>query len=308
MTMLRKWTALALPLLFSALACSAASIFSLTPTPTAYVYPTPETPSVPALTVDALKNAAYVLPDFSGAIRSYPLVDGEYSLGDPAVVGYASVALLDTFAFGDLNNDGVNDAAVLLAENYGGTGVFVSVNAVVNEGGSPLHAASYMIDDRPQVETLEIRGDEIYLEAVVHGPNDPGCCPSQSVTRSFELNDALLTLVRAATRLPDGRERAIQIESPLDGAEVGGELVITGSVTISPFENTLACRVYNEKGNELFIGAINVRASEMGGPGVFTVTLDASAFPPGRLRVVVADLSAADGSILALDSVEVETR
>ena len=141
--MSRKLTILALSLLLWTSACTAPSFFSLTPTSTPYTYPTAETPLVPALTVEALGNAEYTLPGFDDAIHSYQFTNGEYSLGDPSVTGYVSISLLDFFAFGDLNKDGVNDAAVLIAENFGGTGVFVSVNVVLNESGRPRHAASY---------------------------------------------------------------------------------------------------------------------------------------------------------------------
>jgi Immunoglobulin-like domain of bacterial spore germination len=299
---------LALSLLLWTPACSVSSIFSLTPTSTPYIYPTAETPSVPALTVDALRNATYTLPSFTGDLFSYQLTDGKYTLGDPTVTGYVEVTLLDTYAFGDLNEDGVNDAAIVLAENFGGTGVFVSVNAVLNDGGQPRHAASSMIDDRPQIGNLDIRDGEIVLDAVVHAFDDPACCPELSVTRSFKLSGTSLTLVRATSRLPSGQERAITIDSPLDGAEVRGELVITGSVTIAPFENTLTYRVYNEQGNELFAGPIMVSAPDFGAAGTFSATLDISTFPMGRVRIVIADLSAADGSVLAMDSIEIIVR
>lgn len=299
---------LTLPLLLWTSACSASSIFSLTPTPTPYIYPTPETPVIPALTVEALGDVAYTLPSLDGAIRSYQFLDGTHTLGDPSVSGYASLSLLDFYAFGDLNKDGANDAAVLIAENYGGTGVFVSVNAVLNEGGQPHHVASFMIDDRPKINDLDIRDGEIFLDAIIHGMNDPACCPELSITRSFQLISNSLTLVHATTRLPGGQERLITIESPSDGAETRGELVITGTVTIAPFENTLTYRVYNEQGNELFAGPITISTPDIGAAGTFTVTLDTSNFPLGRVRIVIADLSAADGSVLALDSVEVIVR
>jgi hypothetical protein len=305
--MFRKLTALALPLLFLTLACSAETIFSLTPTPTNYVYPTPETPTVPALTVEQLKNADYVVSAFgTGASLPYQLTDGKYENGSGST--FVSLTLLDFFSFGDLNKDGLGDAAVLLAENYGGTGVFVSLAVVLNENGQPRHKASYLIDDRPQIDALDLRDGTIFLDGVVHAPNDPGCCPEMEVTRAFQLVGDSITLVHATTRLDDGRERAILIESPLDGAEVSGQIVLTGSVTISPFENTLTVRVYNEQGNELIVGPVTVAAPELGAAGTFTVTIDASAFPLGRVRIVVADLSAADGSILALDSVEILVR
>jgi hypothetical protein len=305
--MSRTLTALALSLLFWTSACSAPSIFSLTPTPTPYLYPTAETPNVPALTVESLGDAEYTLPGFGSALHSYLFVDGKYTFGsDPSLSGYASLSLLDFYAFGDLNADGVNDAAALISENFGGSGVFVSVNAVLNEGGLPRHAASTMIDDRPQINVLEIRDGKIFLDAVIHAFDDPTCCPELAVTRSFQLSGTSLTLVHATSRLPNGQERVITIDSPFDGAEMRGGLVITGRVTVSPFENTLTYRVYNEQGNELFVGPILVSISAIGEAGTFSATLDTSTFPMGRrVWIVIADLSAADGSVLALDSVMV---
>lgn len=287
-------------------ACSTPSFFSLTPTPTLYIYPTPVTPDLPPLTVEVLGNAEYILPGFGGALHSYLLKDGEYVAGtDSGGAEYARLSLLDLFAFGDLNQDGVKDAAVLISQNFGGTGVFVSVNAVLNEAGQPRHAATYWVDDRPQIKALEIRDGGIFLDAVVHSFDDPACCPELAVTRTLILEGASLTLVHATSRLPGGQERVVTIESPSDGTLVEEALVIRGSVTIPPFENTLTVRVYNENGNELSVGSILVEFPTPAGPGSFTVTLDPSAFPVGRLRIVIADLSATDGSVLALDSVMV---
>jgi hypothetical protein len=302
--MFRTLKVFTLSLLLWTSACSASSIFSLTPTPTAYIYPTAETPTVPALTVERLGNVEYTLPGFDNALYAYQFSGGKFSHGsDSSSVDYANLSLLDLYAFGDLNDDGVNDAAVIIAENHGGTGVFVSVNAVLNEGGAPRHTASTMIDDRPQIKVLDIRDGEIFLEAVVHGFDDPACCPEQEVTRSFKLSDTSLTLVHATSRLSSGQERVITIESPMDSEQASGALVIKGSVTIAPFENTLSFRVYNEQGNELVAGPIMVSAPDFGAAGTFTMTLDTSAFPVGRVRVVITDMSAADGSVLALDSV-----
>ena len=296
----------ALSLLFWTLACSAPSIFSLTPTPTPYIYPTAVTLEVAPLTVEQLKNTEYTIVGFDNALHAYQFVDGKYARGtDPVSPDYINLYLLDFFAFGDLDQDGVADAAVLIAENYGGSGFFVSVAAVRNENGLPRHAASTMIDDRPQINVLEIRDGRIFLDALVHGPADAMCCPTFPVTRTFELIGNSLTLARATSYLSSGQERAITIESPKDGEQASGSLVINGSVTIAPFENTLSFRVYNEQGNELFAGPIMVSAPDFGAAGTFSITLDLSALPPGRVRIVIADLSAADGSILALDSVEV---
>ncbi len=98
---------------------------------------------------------------------------------DVSSPNYMSVNLASQMAFGDLNGDGAGDAAVLLAENYGGSGVFVSVIAMLNQNGQPVQAASELIDDRPIINGLSIQNGQIFLDATVHGPNDPGCCAAQ---------------------------------------------------------------------------------------------------------------------------------
>ena len=300
---------LPIPLLFWTLACSLASIVPLTPTPTAYVFPTSTVITVPSLTVEQLKNAEYTIIGFDNASTLYKFTGGKFTRGaDSSAVDYADLRLLDFFPLGDLNEDGVNDAAVLIAENYGGTGVFVSVHVMLNEGGQPRQAASYMIDDRPQINTLEIRNGEIFLDAIVHDVDDPMCCPEFPVTRTFRLVGASLALVNATSQTPGGLSRVISIESPFAGQEGSGVLVIRGKVSIAPFENNLVMRVYNENGNELLVSPVMVDAPDMGAPGTFNVTLDLSAFSPGRILIELSDLSAADGSILALDSVMVVAR
>jgi hypothetical protein len=259
--------------------------------------------------VDQLKNMDYIITGFDAASHVYRFVDGEFTRGaDASALDFADLRLLDFFTFGDLNEDGAQDAAVVIAENYGGTGVFVSVAAVLNENGQPRHAASSMIDDRPQVNAIEIRDGKIILDAVVHSANDPACCPTFAVTRTFQLIGASLALVQATSQIPGGQARLITIETPSEGAEVSGALTISGRVTIAPFENNLRYRVYNEQGSELASGPVMVDAPDFGAPGTFTDTLELASLPPGRLYIEISDLSAADGSVLALASVMVVVR
>jgi hypothetical protein len=80
---------------------------------------------------------------------------------------------------------------------------------------------------------------------------------------------------------------------------------VTGSFTISPFENNLVYMVYDELGVPVVISSTTVTAAAMGGPGTFDFTFDVPTEVTGNIRIEVKDVSAADGSILALDSIEV---
>jgi len=306
----RKWTLPGLALASVLMACNVFGVPLLTPTASAPVIASATPPDIPPLTIGQVLNAVYTITTFDDEKHVYQLVNGDYQHGaDPAALDYVSVNLAaiqndQKVVFGDLNRDGVEDAGVLIAENYGGTGVFVSAAAVLNENGRPRHAASYAIDDRPSINSLAIREGEIFLDAIVHGPNDPGCCPSMAVTRTLRLIQSQLRLVRASSKTPAGDERAITITAPANGAEVPNEINLTGSVTIAPFENNLGMIIYNLGGNELANRYVQVAAPDLGAPGTFNASLNLTGLPRGPVLLIVADFSAADGAVLALDSVE----
>jgi hypothetical protein len=118
------------------------------------------------------------------------LTDGAYA-GEPFVEGGASrptVTFIEgPIAYGDINGDGQDDAAALLAENSGGSGTFVYLAAVVSQDGQPVNVATTLLGDRVQVESLKIENKQIVVEMVQAGPDDPMCCPSQQVVKTYEL-------------------------------------------------------------------------------------------------------------------------
>lgn len=149
--------------------------------------------ATPPLSLDGLRNAEYrsELPG-KGIAK---LKDGQYE--EEIVPGAASkiqiVMVPDVHAFGDLNGDGVDDAAVILAASGGGSGTFITLEAVVNDQGTPRHAATAQLGDRAQVKSIVIEGGQVTLDVLTHGPDDPMCCPSVKATKKFKLQgDALI--------------------------------------------------------------------------------------------------------------------
>ena len=251
-----------------------------------------------------IRNAEYQL-GASDALQFVQLTDGKFEQGTPGSDDYTSILLMDFAAVGDLDADGRDEAVVLISENYGGTGVFVFL--AVYSGGEDgwTFQTSTMVDDRPQIRALSIANNEIFLDAVIHGVDEPMCCPTLRTTRHYRFVENQLDLIDYTTFTPDGRPRAITIESPTDGAEVFTSVPIKGSVAIAPFENNLVYRIVDVSGIELSAGAIMVSAPDLGAPGTFDTII-----PLGRvlsgviIRLEVQDVSAADGSLLAMDSVE----
>jgi hypothetical protein len=148
------------------------------------------TPAAAPLTLKAIQNAQYQ-GIYTEPVR---LTGGQYQ-GPPFVEGGASrptVTYIEPHALGDLNGDGLADAAVLLVENSGGSGAFVYRAAVLDEKGSPDNVATTLLGDRVKVETLAIADGQIAVHLVSYGPDDPMCCPTQQEDRTYILQDGQL--------------------------------------------------------------------------------------------------------------------
>ncbi len=266
------------------------------------------TSASPTLTLDQLRNASLTILGSDQILRDITLKDGKYEEGtDPAQPGYVLIHLGQKIAFGDLNGDGLEDAAVTMVENFGGTGEFVSVVAILNQAGQPKPAANALIDDRPILNELAIQNGEIFVDAIVHGPNDPMCCAALPKTGYYRLIENSLILSRLTSKTSEGSERSIQIEAPADGSEISGPFLIKGSVSISPFENNLTYTIFPLDTNEPSGQAgFTINGDGLGGPGTFELPLDLTIGGyKGPVRIEISDVSPADGSYLAIDTLYV---
>ena len=268
-----------------------------------------EVPSIPATTVPdeitKIRNGQYQL-GASDILQVVQLTKGKFEQGTPGDADFISVFVTDFVAVGDLNADGSDEVAALVSENYGGTGVFVFLAVYTNEQGRLIFQTSNMVDDRPQLNALSIENGEIFLEAVIHGPDEPMCCPTLRTMRHYRLVEGnILDMTDYTTFTPDGNPRTITIDSPTDGTDVFSSVPIKGKVAIAPFENNLAYRIYDVSGIELSAGTITVNAPDLGAPGTFEAMIPLGSILSGAvIRIEVQDISAADGSLLAMDSVE----
>jgi hypothetical protein len=267
-----------------------------------------ETATAPAASLPEefaeLRNAQYEL-GAADTLQVVRFAEGKFEQGIPGGDNFMSIAVTEHLAVGDVDGDGTEELAALISENYGGTGVFVFLAVYKKINGTLTFQASTIVDDRPQLNALSIENGEIFLDAVIHGTDDPMCCPTLATMRHYRFVDNQLDMTDYTTFTPDGKPRTITIESPGDGAEVFSSVPMSGSVTIAPFENNLVYRILDVSGIELSAGPIAVSAPDLGAPGTFTVVI-----PLGRvlsdsiIRIEVRDISAADGSLLAMDSVE----
>jgi hypothetical protein len=257
-------------------------------------------PATPQLTANKLKNAQYQLGahDDHAVIQ---LTNGKYQKGtDATTLDYASIILTDFVALGDLNGDGVNEAAAILFENYGGTGDFSFLAIYTNVNDLPVFLSSTIIDDRPNIKSMTIENGEVQLDATIHGFQDPGCCPALPTTRRYALVNNQLRLMNYTTATPDGTNRSIEIMSPANGTQSTDSVQVNGVISAVPFENTLSYFIYDEAGNQLAKGSFTVNA-----PDAFSNLISLAGIPAGTtVYIEIQDLSAADGSLLAMDAVK----
>jgi heat shock protein HslJ len=142
-----------------------------------------------ALSMEALQNAAYQTewtPE--GTVR---LQRGEYRA--PAAPGSASkivVALTEHVVTGELNGEPA--ATVILYSSGGGSGTFYELHIMVERDGQPRDIAWTKLGDRVQINALAIEEDDIMVDMVAHGPDDPMCCPTQQVVQRYVLQGEAL--------------------------------------------------------------------------------------------------------------------
>lgn len=169
-----------------------------------------------AITEAGLKNMTY--QDIYD--KPVTLADGLYE-GAPFVNNAASkptLTFISPAVFGDLNEDGVDDAAVLLVENSGGSGSFVYLAAVVNNGGVPENVATTLLGDRVEPEAFAIVHGEIIVEATSHTEDDPLRCPSLKTVTAYTLLNGEIAVVRTESTTKSGVTKETAVPEELVGA------------------------------------------------------------------------------------------
>ncbi len=294
---------LILLLMFSLIGCRPVQAPAATP-PVIEPTATPAVPTAPPDVAALIRDAPYQLgvPD---SLQVVQLQDGKFEQGAAGGPDHISVVLTNFVAAGDLDGDGRDEIAALISENFGGTGVFVflAVYKIVN--GTAAFLTSSVVDDRPQLNELSIEDGEVFLDATIHSLEDPMCCPTLRTTRHYRLVDDQLERADYTTFTPDGKPRTITIKSPVNGTEIYSRVQVKGSVAVAPFENNLTYSIKDGAGVELSRGAVAVDAPDLGAPGTFDEQISIGNIISGTvITVEIQDISAADGSLLAMDSVE----
>jgi heat shock protein HslJ len=98
------------------------------------------------------------------------------------------VELADTIvATGSIDGNATPDAAVILTENSGGSGIFHYLAVVVSTPKGVRNIVTVPLEDRVMLRGLAIRDRRIVLDLVGHGAGEPACCPTEKQRRTFTL-------------------------------------------------------------------------------------------------------------------------
>ena len=135
-----------------------------------------------AIDSQAVRNATY-MSQFTetGFVE---LMDGEFRDSEQRV----HAGLDPHMAFGDLDGDPAAEAAVIVGTNTGGSGGFVDLAILDDRGGGAVNVATLFLGDRVRIHSMAIVDREVVLDATMHTPDDPMCCPSLRATRRFRLD------------------------------------------------------------------------------------------------------------------------
>ncbi|HEX3034549.1 MAG TPA: hypothetical protein VHT73_05350 [Thermodesulfobacteriota bacterium] len=144
-----------------------------------------ETEETGELTLETIENAEYyvIMKD-----QKVKLISGLYESTSEELGLPESILVTDKVAFGDVNGDGEEDAAVILETNLGGSGFFYQLAIMINRDERPFNVANKNIGDRIIINSIDIRSGVVVIDMVTHSPGDALCCPSLEKVVKYKLS------------------------------------------------------------------------------------------------------------------------
>ena len=138
----------------------------------------------------AVSNAVYMGDACTdGSPReSIRMTNGSYTtISDPSSEATRVNYSIKKVVLGDLNHDGVNDAAVVvLVEPLGGTGRWYDLYAVINSHARAVPTVPIFLGDRVEIISAEILSGGIVVEFYDHYPDEGlGVTPTHKTFRAY---------------------------------------------------------------------------------------------------------------------------
>ena len=139
------------------------------------------------------KNASYLIDG-----QLITLVDGLSIIdGGPDSVSKITTRYFGNEAVADLNNDGVDDLALILTQDTGGSGNFYYVTAALKTDSGYTGLNAILLGDRIAPESTEINDGKITLNYADRKLDEPmTAAPSVGVSRYFKVANNLLEEIK----------------------------------------------------------------------------------------------------------------
>lgn len=131
----------------------------------------------------------------SGSVR---LTDGEYAQPvQPSSAEQLIVRWIDRSAMGDLNGDGVPEAATIIGSSATEPVINIEVAVFAVEGDTVREITSAQLGDRVRVIAVRVEDGVLSVELDQYGENDPTGFPTQRAIRTFRLEGDSLAMISA---------------------------------------------------------------------------------------------------------------
>ncbi len=147
-----------------------------------------------ALAEEAVRHGKYELPD----IGAFELKDGNFQEKYGEGASQVKRVGVVTAAFGDLDGDKVEDAAVVLWANTGGSGTFIYLAPVLNKDGKGQQTGAQLLGDRVQIKSLVVNSGRIRIEELAQGSTDPMVSPTLQSVQEYALQSGKLSRLSPA--------------------------------------------------------------------------------------------------------------
>ena len=139
------------------------------------------------------QNATYIIEG-----QAVSFINGEAQV--PIIPGLnndTTTKIFEALTQGDLNNDGLADAAVILTQDFGGSGTFYYIAAAIKNGQGTSGTNAVLLGDRIAPQNTEIRNGVLIVNYAERAPGEPMTVrPSIGVSKYLMLNNGVLDSVK----------------------------------------------------------------------------------------------------------------
>ncbi|MDD3285553.1 MAG: Gmad2 immunoglobulin-like domain-containing protein [Patescibacteria group bacterium] len=168
-------------------------------------------------------DSAAVLEDFRPLDATY-ILDGQAIAFKDGQNADKSITIFGEPAFGDLNGDGRNDAAVLLFEDSVGSGSFFYVAAALNLSTGAQGTEAIFLGDRIAPQNLAIKDGQIAVNYADRRAGEAMATPpSVGVSAYFSIKDGVLQKIEASAKIDSYLVSDEDATKYCNGAEMDSE-------------------------------------------------------------------------------------